>query len=102
MHEIHLAKRVIEELRAKEFSEAEIEVGALSLHGTEESRKTFESLIQQAFPDKKIQVIMLEPELSCACGARLDIVDGGHGLECPKCGRKMAVDTHEGYKIRLS
>jgi len=102
MHEIHLAQRVIGELKTKEFSGATIEVGALSLHGTEESRKTFEGMIQAEFPDKTIKVIMLEPELSCTCGATLNIVDGGHGLECPKCGKKMAVDTHEGYKIKLS
>ena len=102
MHEIHLAKRVIEELQEKEFSSAEIEVGALSLHGTEESRKAFEGLIQEAFPGRKISVIMLEPELSCECGAALDITDSGHGLSCPGCGKKMSVDTHEGYKLKLS
>ena len=102
MHEIHLAQRVIAELKEKEFLGAAIGVGALSLHGTEESRLTFESIIQQAFPGKAIKVIMLEPELSCECGATLGIIDGGHGLECPECGKKMAVDTHEGYKIKLS
>ena len=102
MHEIYLAQRLISELEGKDFSEAEIKVGALSIHGTEESRQTFEGIIQQAFPGKRINVIMLEPELSCECGATLDIIDGGHGLKCPKCKKKMAVDTHEGYKIKLS
>jgi len=102
MHEISLAQRVIEELRGRDFSRAEIEVGALSLHGTEESRLAFEGMVQDAFPNKTITVVMLPPNLSCSCGATLNIMDGGHTLECPKCGKKMSVDTHEGYKFRLS
>jgi len=98
MHESTLANWVIAELRGKQFREAYLEVGALSIHGTQESLEHFLGHVREAFPGKKIEATMLRPTLRCkTCGFEKAQLQGD--IKCPKCGDSMGIDLHEGCRI---
>ncbi len=97
MHEISLAHRIREELSKKDFSSVELEVGVVSIHDTPHSKGTLKKMLADFFPGKKIKVRFLQPELKCECG-HSEKISGS--IECGKCGKKMRLETNEGYKIK--
>lgn len=97
MHEISLANRIREELEKKGFSAVELEVGIVSIHDTPHSKETLKKMLADFFPGKKIKISYLQPELLCECGHAKKISER---TECEKCGKKMRLELHEGYKIK--
>lgn len=100
MHESSLARQVIAELKKRKdsFREVELEVGALSIHGTQDSLNHFLEHVRKAFPGKKVDAKMVKPSLRCdMCGFERDALQGD--ITCPKCGGSLSLDLHEGYKI---
>ena len=101
MHEIYLAQNIINDLQSKKFDYLELEVGEISIHEDEESKERFKKLVKKAFPHAEIKINILPPTFYCSCGYKVSIHEGTD--ICQKCGRKMKLNTHEGYKIvRLS
>jgi len=97
MHEISLANRIMDELAKKEFSKAEIDVGIISIHDTPHSKNALKKMLSGFFPEKKIKLNFLYPQLACECG---NIQAINEKMECEKCGTKMRLETNEGFRIK--
>lgn len=97
MHELSLAKRIIEDLGDKEFASIELDVGIVSIHDNQRSKDALKKMLSDSFPGKKIKIKFLPPQLSCACGHTSEISER---TECEKCGKKTRLELNEGYRIR--
>lgn len=99
MHEINVAKKILEEIGDKKIKTVWLEVGELCDFFPEELRHTLEKI-----GGIKVKIRIKSARVRCSCGyeGKPEIVEKTHGLvlySCPKCKKKPKVIEGEEVKI---
>ena len=99
MHEVNIAKRIMQKVGDKKIKKIKISVGELCDFFPEEIKETLEKL-----SGWEVEVVEEESYIECECGykGRTKIIEKAHGFilyTCPKCNRKPVVLKGDDVKI---
>jgi Zn finger protein HypA/HybF involved in hydrogenase expression len=99
MHEINIAKQIMDKLKGKKIKSVTIEVGELCNFFPEEIKETLEKM-----SDWKVKVVEKPGLVKCSCGyeGRSEILEKEHGFvvfTCPKCKGKPKIVKGNEVKI---